>query len=253
VAYASGGELIVSGSASAQIAVWDANLNGNCLLLFDGHCGPIRSICVVGEKIFSGSGDGTIRVWDLPTGNAIDIIPHNHETSTKAPINAISLTPDGEKIVAVSDDSTLTIFDSDRGEPYTLPLHTSARMFAVTVSQDGELIACGGADKKVHVWRANMTHRAMWPDDFIRKTHGLEYCLVDKQGLLANFASPRTDDGWIRGSTNERMFWVPSLYRVGLWTPRTMGILGAPETIVNLRNFVHGTEWKQCHGQDMRE
>jgi WD40 repeat protein len=240
VAYACGGEFIVSGSANAEVAVWEGSTSDKRLRQFGGHGGAVLSIRVFDNKIFSGSEDRTIRIWDLSTGHALKSILNGH----MAPINSIALAPNGSRIVSTSDDASLRIFDSETGEPCTLPLHMSERMFAVTVSHDGALIACGGADMCVHVWRANMTRHDVWPDNFIRKERGLEFCLVDEQGFLAGFNSP--DDGWVRGSTNEPMYWIPSAYRAGLWTPRTVRILGALETIIDLRNFVHGTNWEEC-------
>ena len=248
VAYASGGELIVSGSARGEIAIWEGSLSDKCIRGFGGNGGAILSLRVSDDgKIFSSSEDHTIRIWELSTGHALKTIPNNHA----GPINAIALTPDGRRIVSVSDDASLRIFHADSGEPCTLPLHLSERMFSVAVSRDGALVACSGADMCVHVWRANMARRAVWPDNFVRKARGVEFCLVDEQGFLANFTQPY--DGWLRGSTNEPMCWIPSDYRAGLWTPRTVGILGALETIVDLRSFVHGENWEQCSAMVLAE
>jgi hypothetical protein len=257
VAYAHSGELIVSGSASGEIAVWEGRVSDRRVLQFGGGGGgPVLSICVFDERIFSSSEDRTIRIWELSTGRALLSISHGHT----APINAITLTPDGKRIFSASDDGSLRVFDSHSGEPCTLPLRMSSRMLAVAVSHDGALVACSGEDMCVHVWRAitaaTTTTTAqrergggggsggVWPDDFIRRARGLEFCLVDEQGFLGDFTLP--DDGWLRGSTNEPMCWIPSVYRAGLWTPRTVGILGALETILDLRSFVHGAKWEQC-------
>jgi WD40 repeat protein len=240
VAYASGGEFIVSGSANGEIAVWEVSPSDKCLRQFGGHGGAVLSIRVFGDKIFSSSEDRTIRIWELSTGHALMSILNGHA----APINSISLMPNGNRIVSASDDASLRMFDSETGEPCTLPILMSERMFSVTVSHDGALVACSGADMCVHVWRTNMARRDVWPDSFIRKERGLEFCLVDEEGFLADFSPP--DDGWVRGSTNEPMYWIPSFYRAGLWTPRTVEILGALETIIDLRSFVHGTNWKDC-------
>ncbi|KAI9435551.1 WD40-repeat-containing domain protein [Lactarius indigo] len=240
VAYARGGSLIVSGSSDAEIAVWEGSVSDRRILQIGGHGGPILSICAFDEKIFSSSEDRSIRVWELSTGHALISILHAHA----GPINSIALSPDGRRIVSASDDASIRIFDSDSGEPCTLPLRISNRIFSVTVSHDGALVACGDADRTVHVWRANMARRAAWPDSFMRKARGTEFCLVDEQGILADFSL--SDDGWLRGSTNEIMCWIPSIYRAGLWTPRTVGILGALETMLDMKNYVHGTKWEQC-------
>ncbi len=200
VSYARGGGLIVSGSADAEIAVWEGNVSDQRILQIGGHGGPILSICAFDEKIFSSSEDRTIRVWELSTGHALISILHAHT----GPINAIVLSPDGRRIVSASDDASIRIFDSDSGEPCTLPLRLSNRIFSVAVSHDGALVACSDADRKVHVWRANMARRAAWPDN------------------------------------------IPSIYRAGLWTPRTVGILGALETMLDMKNYVHGAKWEQC-------
>jgi WD40 repeat protein len=215
---------------------------------FGGDGGPILSICVFDERVFSSSEDRTIRIWELSTGHALLSISHCHT----APINAITLTPDGKWIVSASDDGSLRIFDSHSGVPCTLPLHIPSRVLAVAVSHDGACIACGGADKSVHVWRAANTAQrggGVWPDNFIRSARGLEFCAVDEQGLLGNFTLH--DDGWLYGSTNEPMCWIPSDCRMGLWTPQTVGVLGASETILDLRNFVHGDNWEQCRVKDI--
>jgi hypothetical protein len=34
------------------------------------------------------------------------------------------------------------------------------------------------------------------PERFMRRTRGLEFCLVDEQGFFSDFAS--MDDGWLR-------------------------------------------------------
>ena len=240
VSYARGGSLIVSGSAEAEIAVWEGSVSDRRILQFTGHGGPILSIHVCDEKIFSSSEDRTIRVWELSTGHALISILHGHT----GPINAIALSPDGRRMVSASDDASIRIFDSDSGEPCTLPLRLSNRIFSVAVSHDGALVACSDADRSVHVWRANMARRAAWPDNFMRKARGTEFCLIDEQGILADFSL--SDDGWVCGSTNEIMCWIPSAYRAGLWTPRTVGILGALETMLDMKNYVHGTKWEQC-------
>jgi len=146
--------------------------------------------------------------------------------------------------VSASDDASLRIFDAETGEACTLPLRMPSRIFTVTVSHDGALVACSGADMSVHVWRANMARRVVWPENFIGRARGLEFCLVDEQGVLADFSLQ--SDGWLIGRTNKPICWIPSSYRAGLWTPRTVGILGALETILDLRKLVHGAQWEQC-------
>ena len=238
VSYAHSGERIVSGSEDAEIAVWEGGDSNKLVWKIRGHDGPILSIAVSGEEIFSSSEDQTIRVWALDTG-VRRIVIHGHT----APINAIRLSPDGQWVVSASDDARLRIWDARTGESRRLPQTMSSRIFSVTVSRDSKQIVCGGADGQVHVWRPDMGQPAVWPDSFVRMVHGLEYCPLDDQGILANATLRR--DGWLYGSTGEALCWIPPDHRPGL-LQRAVGVLGAPETALDVRKFVHGTDWERC-------
>ena len=241
VAYARVGdsERIVSGSDDTEIAIWDRN--GDRLQRLCGHEAEILSISVSGDKLFSSSGDKTIRVWDLNTGDDISII-RGHT----APINEIKLSPDGRWVVSASDDGNLRIWDSQTGEPFTphLPqsMIMSFRIFSVDVSRDGNLIAFSGADGQLHT-RCPWAQPAVWPDNFMRKIHGQEYCPIDDQGILENGGID--SDGWVCGPMGQLMFRIPPEHRQGLmqWE---VGVVGAWETVFDMRNYVHGTKWEEC-------
>jgi WD40 repeat protein len=237
VSYARMGEGIVSGSDDTEIAIWEGE-GDTPIRKLRGHDGAVLSICVSGDKIFSSSEDKTIRVWDLDTGDIKSII-RGHT----APINAIKSSPDGRWIVSASDDASLRIWDSQTGELLTLPQCMPFRILTVDVSRDGKLIACGGADGQVHIWCPDMAQPAVWPDSFMRKVHGREYCPIDDQGILAN--ASLGSDGWMRGPMKEAMCWIPPAHRQGL-LQRTVGVLGTRETALDLRDVAHGTKWEQC-------
>ena len=250
VAYAHMGKNIVSGSEDGEIAVWKGgNTRDSDKLVWkkQGPDGAILSICVSSDKIFSSSKDKPIRVWDLDTGNnrstGTDVVLGHTAPAT---INEIKLSPDGRWIVSASDDGSLRVWDSETGRPFTLPQRMPFRIISIDFSRDGKLIACGGADGRVHtILCPDMAQPAdVWPDSFIRKVQGREYCPVDDQGILANatFGS----DGWLRGPMGEAMCWIPLEHRQGLLLPRSVGVLGARETALDLRNAAHGTNWEQC-------
>ena len=183
------GERIVSGSEDGEIAFWKVGNtpdSNEWVWKKQGHDGAILSICVSGDKIFSSSKDKPIRVWDLDTGD-------NRSTGTDIILGhtaPIKLSPDERWIVSASDDGSLRVWDSETGRPFTLPQHMPFRILSIDFSRDGKLIACCGADDRVHTFLCpDMVQPAdMWPDSFIRKVHGREYCPVDDQGILANAA-----------------------------------------------------------------
>ena len=233
-------ERIVSGSDDTEIAIWDGN--GDRLLKICGHEAAILSISVSGDKVFSSSRDKTIRVWDLNTGENIFII-RGHT----APINDIKLSPDGRWVVSASDDGSLRIWDAQTYKPLTLPQCIPFRILSVDVSSDGSLIACSGAGNQVHTWRPDMVQPAVWPDSFMRKMHGREYCPIDDQGILVD--AILRSDGWLRGPMGQVMCWIPPEHRQGL-LQRAVNVVGVQETALDLRSVAHGTKWEECAASD---
>jgi len=113
------------------------------------------------------------------------------DDSPSAPVPVTAQIQSGTRIISGSEDGSLRIFNAETGEACALPLRMPRGIFAVVVSHDGALVAlvaCNGEDMTVHVWRANMARRAVWPDNFIRRARGLGFCLVDEQGVLADFS-----------------------------------------------------------------
>jgi len=57
------------------------------------------------------------------------------------------------------------------------------------------------------------------------------------------------DDGWVTTADGQLLSWVPLEYHSnhpGLFWPRTIIIMGAQPTRLNMQRFVHGLQWMQC-------
>ena len=229
-------EIIVSGSDDAEIAIWDRDTD-RLVQKFGGHEAAILSVALSGDKVFSSSKDKTIRVWDLDGDNIFIIRGHT------APINEIKLSPDESWVVSASDDGSLRIWDSKTGKPLTSPLSLPFRILSVDISRDGTLITCAGADGQVHTWCPNIAQPTVWPDSFMRRMRGREYCPIDNQGILTD--AILRSDGWLCGPMGQTMCWIPPAHRQGL-LQRAVSVVGARETALDLRNFAHGTKWEQC-------
>jgi WD40 repeat protein len=229
---------IVSGSDDAEIGIWDGD-SDRLVRKICAHEAAILSVSVSDDKIFSGSKDKTLRVWDLDTGDNISII-YGHT----APINSIKVSQDGHRVVSVSDDGSVRILDGQTGKPLTLPRWMSSRILCVDLSRDGKLIAFSGLD--LHTWCPDMAQPTVWPDGFIQKMHGREFCPIDDQGILAD--ATLHNDGWLHGPMDQFLCWIPPAHQQGLLL-RSVRILGARETALDMRNFVHGTNWEQCEAK----
>ena len=69
---------------------------------------------------------------------------------------SVAFSPDGQRIVSGSDDSTVRVWDAATGQPVGQPLtgHTGA-VTSVAFSPDGKRIVSGSCDKTVRLWDAD--------------------------------------------------------------------------------------------------
>ncbi|KAI0056827.1 WD40 repeat-like protein [Artomyces pyxidatus] len=246
VAFSPDGSRIVSGSASGDIII--ISLVHLVLYLASQPFGGDGAVfCVAfspdGTRIISAGESTALRVWDAATGQALRSI-----TAHGGIVHSISMSPDGKKIISGGDDASIRIWDVETGDALSMPLrgHTD-KVLCVAVSQDGRHLASGSADHAVMIWELNLEKRMTWPESFMRRVRDVEFCSVDEHGIFSDNST--VDDGWVRGAKSEALFWMPPTYRKGLWTPQTVGILGVPETAIDLRHFLHGTEWTKCQAE----
>ncbi|CCA76115.1 hypothetical protein PIIN_10115 [Serendipita indica DSM 11827] len=72
------------------------------------------------------------------------------------PVTAVTLSPDGARIVSSSSDNTIRFWDADSGQPLGEPLRGhGGSVTAVTFSPDGSRIVSSSNDKTLRLWDAN--------------------------------------------------------------------------------------------------
>lgn len=54
------------------------------------------------------------------------------------------------------------------------------------------------------------------------------------------------EDGWIRGSRDELVMWIPPIHRAHLHRPSNIWVTGEIETRMDLSTFAHGRSWAEC-------
>ena len=54
------------------------------------------------------------------------------------------------------------------------------------------------------------------------------------------------DEGWILGSNDELLTWIPPVHRGNLHRPSHIWVVGEHETLLDLSTFVHGHSWSTC-------
>eukprot|EP01094_Clydonella_sp_ATCC50884_P019855 TRINITY_DN3975_c0_g1_i1.p1 TRINITY_DN3975_c0_g1~~TRINITY_DN3975_c0_g1_i1.p1 ORF type:complete len:304 (-),score=66.57 TRINITY_DN3975_c0_g1_i1:279-1190(-) len=110
VAYNFDDSVIATGSYDKMVNLWDCRARSQqpVQVLRDAK-DSVSSVCMPGEKIVTGSVDGCVRVYDLRMGMlSTDRIGH--------PVTSVSISGDGNCILANCMDSTLRLSGMDDGE-----------------------------------------------------------------------------------------------------------------------------------------
>ena len=94
---------------------------GDCVLVMEGHAGPVTNAALAGSVLLTSSQDSTIRMWDMENGTCLrTLVGH------RAAVNNVVITQDARRAVSVSSDETARIWDLQTGKSlHTLVGHGS--------------------------------------------------------------------------------------------------------------------------------
>ena len=92
---------------------------------------------------------GQAQVWDAATGQ-----PIGPALRHAAAVHQARFSPDGQKIVTVSDDQTAVIWDASTGQAIAPPLKHGAKVRQAVFSPDGRLVLTASEDGTAQLWDA---------------------------------------------------------------------------------------------------
>ncbi|KAF9072466.1 hypothetical protein BDP27DRAFT_1320509 [Rhodocollybia butyracea] len=222
--FSSLGNFLACSTSNSGIWIWNAN-TGEEVFASPDH--TEYSISMTREVVFSP--DETALFF--MQGNSVHILRWNAQCQNEQSVhtvlstvpslgNRIAVSPAGRYLVYYGLDSTLHIVDHKTNLiSTTLASGSHSRVTSLAISSDGTTIAAGGDHGSVSVWQVSMPFG----------------------GFYSLWGKGNDDSGWIYGSNNELLAWVPPELREGLnWNPMVSG-------------DAHGTSWVNCLVEEAQE
>ena len=211
---------------SGQLSHWPS------LEMVISHPGGVYSIAISsdGQHIVSGSSDHTVYVWNIMTGEIVSGPFSGHSSS----VTSVAFSPDGQHIVSGSFDKTICVWNTMTGELVAGPFSGhSSWVTSVAFSPDGQHIVSGSKDQAIYLWNT-MTRGTELETETTRQVNFTDQSMIN-------------DEGWICGSKNELLMWIPPLHRIGLHRSSTVWVAAKHKTHLDLSTFKHGNSWSTCY------
>jgi WD40 repeat protein len=153
LALARDGRALATGGRDKAVRLWHLPTLETATELA-GHDESIMALALTpdGRWLATGDADGALQIWDARHSRARQT-PEGHE----AAIIAMETTPDSGALITACVDGTVRVWDLPDGDlRRTLTGHVYDRpqaALALAVSSDGEMLATGGEDGLIHLYR----------------------------------------------------------------------------------------------------
>jgi WD40 repeat protein len=145
VAVSADGRRLASGGADRTVRLWALDQAGSPSLALEGHTDQVSSVTFLpGGDVLSGAHDGTVRLWDGKTGAAKGTLQ-----AEIGRVTAVAFDRAGKRVAIAGE--ALRVRRPD-GSFLECRGHQGS-VLCLACSADGRLLASGGADGSVRVWR----------------------------------------------------------------------------------------------------
>lgn len=106
-----------------------------------------------GEQVAFGCKDGSIGLWNHQT----DAEPNIFANIFAGPVNHIEWARKNDRIIAVSTDRSLRVFQADRCQELARGVHHKSWVWTATMHRDGDHVVTGSRDRACRLWNIDRT------------------------------------------------------------------------------------------------
>jgi hypothetical protein len=125
------------------------------VMTLTGHTGQVLSVAFSpdGSLVASAGLDATVRLWRTATGTEIRTLTRHASSAPSVAFfpHPVAFSPDGT-MIASSDGSSVVLWDVASGTRLRTLSAPAGLTGRPAFSPDGTLLACAGADNRVHLW-----------------------------------------------------------------------------------------------------
>ena len=150
VGFTSDGQGIVSAGADGRVKLWNAS-TGAEIRSIETSDGEIKAMTVFARRVVTGHAGGKVALWNVDTGQRVASLRRGD-----ADVTAVSFADDGRRLIVSSADATLAMWDIDQPDkPVAVVEAHDGPITSIAYAARGQLIATGGDDGLVRLWRAS--------------------------------------------------------------------------------------------------
>lgn len=148
LAFTEDGASVVSIGADATLRVWRTDQHTLVRRIALEHGAP-TAMSLHGMRAATAHRDGTVVIWDVGVGTKVATFRRN-----EASVWSVAFLGDGDTVAAAAHDWVISIWSAKQPDaPVRLLEGHESAVQAVAYGSQGQLIASGGADKSIRLWR----------------------------------------------------------------------------------------------------
>ena len=142
VAFSSGGDRLLAGTANGSLQVWRVE-DGTQLMALNSHDFAVTGLdrSRDGRTIATSSVDETVQLWNVSTGEALRTL-YGHE----GPVLAVALSDDGRLVASGGVDGTVRVWRRGDGDRLKVYARHRGAVWTVAFAPGGDTLLSGGAD-----------------------------------------------------------------------------------------------------------